>query len=139
MKKGEKCGAPSLTCVSEGATRPARLSGLEPCSEKNWVRIGHGRGYKGVSSASGYGLRSFLRANFSGCGSGDFFLFVACDGYRVLLSGREIFSTREGESMFLADEVDGKRSSDYMLAPSADYFVDRDVWGLSHVVILKLR
>jgi len=32
-----------------------------------------------------------------------------------------------------------KVPGNYMLAPVADWFVDRDVWGLSHIVRVKAK
>lgn len=65
----------------------------------------------------------------------DFFLFVACDGYRALFSGREIFTTPDGEAMLIVDRLNGDTPTEgMMLAPTADYFSDRAMWGLAHVV-----
>ena len=103
-----------------------------------WVRIGHGQGYKGISSAERLQPALVSEKEFQGCGPDNFFLFVACDGYRVLLSGREIFLSDDGASSMIARYLDGKEASGkYMLAPIDDYFVDRDVWGLTHVVMLE--
>ncbi len=66
-----------------------------------------------------------------------FYLFVACDGYRSLFSGTEIFATAAGRESMIITEMDGERPSGGMtLGPVRDYFVDRDVWGLSHIVQL---
>jgi len=60
-----------------------------------------------------------------------------CDGYRALFSGREIFLSDDGASYMIIDSIDGKSATGkYMLAPVDDYFVDRDVWGLTHIVML---
>jgi len=62
---------------------------------------------------------------------------VGCDGYRCLFSGREIFDIDEGESILISDEMNGKAvRGGLMLAPVEDYFIDRAVWGLSHIVVL---
>jgi hypothetical protein len=56
----------------------------------------------------------------------------------VLLSGREIFSTKEGSSFMLLRSLNGKKpAGNNMLATVKDYFVDRDVWGLSHIVLIQ--
>jgi len=138
MKKGAKCGSDGITVIRGKEAKPALFTGVERMKSIGWVRVGHGQGYKGVASAEGYGLRSFLKKNFKECGPDSFFLFVACDGYRVLLSGREIFLSNDGAASMIADTLDGKGASGkYMLAPIDDYFVDRDVWGLTHVVMLE--
>lgn len=138
QKKGAKCSSGSITCVVDNNAGKAIFSGVDRIKKKDWFRTGHGRGFKSVSDAEGYSLRSFLRKNFSGCGIEDYFLFVACDGYRCLFSGREIFQHEDGESMMILGTMDGKPApGGYMLAPLRDYFVDRDVWGLSHIVLVE--
>lgn len=138
MKKGEKCVSASLTVLAGGKAKPVRLEGVEKASIKGWVRTGHGQGYKGISDAEGYALASLLRKNFPGCGPKNFFLFVACDGYRSLLSGTEIFKTADGRGMMLIEKMDGKKpAAGPMLGPVNDYYVDRDVWGLSHIMLIE--
>jgi hypothetical protein len=138
MKKGTTCSAESLSCIRDGKASTAVYSGVKVQRVAHWIRVGHGRGYKGIDSAEGYNLRSFLTKNFNGCGDDDFFMFIACDGYRVLLSGREIFSTDDGDSFMLLKSLNGKKPvGNNMLAPVKDYFVDRDVWGLSHIVLIR--
>jgi hypothetical protein len=137
MTKGKDCRASSLTCVVDEKVTTARLDGIPLRSLSGWVRIGHGRGYKGISSMTGISLKDFLRKNFPQCGEKDFFLFVACDGYRCLFSGREVFSGPDGDSMLLTRDIDGKKRDDYMLAPVDDFFVDRDIWGLSHIALIR--
>jgi len=138
MEKGKKCSSAGLFCWQADQLSEAKYAGVKEKKVSDWVRIGHGRGYKGVSEANGFSLRSFLTKNFSNFDQNDFFLFVACDGYRSLLSGREIFATAAGASFLLLKSLDGQvPSGKNMLAPVNDYFVDRDLWGLSHIVLLK--
>ena len=95
-------------------------------------------GFKGISTASGYNLVSFLEKNFPSNGEEYFYLFVACDGYRSLFSGTEIFRTAAGRETMIITEMDGEKPSGGLtLGPVLDYFVDGNVWGLSHVVQLK--
>jgi hypothetical protein len=138
MKKGHTCHSKEILCLAGGKSTTAGFDAVEENSIAQWVRVGHGRGYKGISKATGYGLRSFLRRNFPALTSDKFFLCVACDGYRVILSGREIFMTEQGDSFLLLGSIDGKDPrGGYMLAPVKDFFVDRDVWGLSHIIMLN--
>ncbi|MBN2079999.1 MAG: hypothetical protein JW838_13615 [Spirochaetes bacterium] len=138
MKKGSKCDAGDLVAVEGGKARKVSFTGISPAGVSRWVRIGHGQGYKGIASASGYDLRSFLEKQFPGAGPDDFYLFVGCDGYRVLFSGRELFLTRDGASCMIATVMDGKKArGNFTLAATDDYFVDRNIWGLSHVVHLR--
>lgn len=137
LRKGEKCVSPGVSVLSGDRLAPLTTAGLAEVTVTDWVRTGHGQGFKGISTASGYGLRGVLEANFPGCGREDWFLFVACDGYRALFSGREIFATEAGRRMMLIAAVDGRpRKSGLSLGPIADYFVDREIWGLTHIVRL---
>ena len=137
MKKGSKCSSAGITGHWKGKAAPITTAGVSRVDYKNWVRTGHGMGYKGMSRAEGSSLREVLKKNFPGCGDKNFYLFIACDGYRVLLSGREIFLHETGRSMVIIDKLDGKAPKEGpMLGPLTDYFADRDVWGLSHIVVL---
>ncbi|MCU0846189.1 MAG: hypothetical protein MUC76_14865 [Spirochaetes bacterium] len=138
MRKGAKCVSTGLSVVEKGKQRPVMLDGVKRAVSDGWVRTGHGKGYKGISSAEGYNLASLLAKNFPGCGPKNFFLFVACDGYRSVLSGTEIFKTADGRGMMLIEKMDGKKpAAGPMLGPVNDYFVDRDVWGLSHIMLIE--
>ncbi|HON77641.1 MAG TPA: hypothetical protein PK544_04060 [Spirochaetota bacterium] len=137
MVRGKKCSSDGITCVSKSGTAPVRLTGVKKVRAQKWIRVGHGRGFKGISTAAGYDLRDLLVKNFPGCSPEKYFLFIACDGYRTIFSGREIFLTEHGKSMTILETLNGKRlPNGPMLGPIKDYFVDRDVWGLSHIVML---
>jgi hypothetical protein len=108
----------------------------------DWVRTGHGRGLKGdrPAYASGYHLPSFLKQNFPDCGPDDFFVFTACDGYRSTFSGREIFNTQAGNAFLLLNSLNGEPpKGGQTIGAASDFFVDRCVWGLSHVVRARVR
>ncbi len=135
--KGKKCSSDGITCVSKAGSAPVKFAGVPRTQVKKWIRTGHGRGFKGIAATEGYDLRALLRKNFPGCSHENYFLFIACDGYRTLMTGREIFLTEAGASMMVLDKLDGKKTpTGPMLGPIKDYFVDRDVWGLSHIVML---
>jgi hypothetical protein len=135
MQKGLKCKGGLVKIVDpvkviEGERVAAlNLSGVEKRSMKNRVRTGHGQGYKGISDVQGYDLRSLLKKNFPGCGPNDYFLFVACDGYRTLFSGTEIFLTEVGRDMMILSQPTGM-----CMGAVRDYYVDRETWGLTHIV-----
>jgi len=134
-KKKFVCRSTSVLCFDDERQAPGRLDGLQRSGNDNWIRIGHGHGYDEITSAEGVDLRGFLTENFDGAGPDDFFLFVACDGYRALFSGREIFSTADGAAMMIVDHLNGESPAEgLMLAPTADYFSDRAMWGLAQVV-----
>ena len=133
--KGKKCTGDSILCIENRESKAASFKDVAPAKKDRWVRIGHGHGFEDVAGASGYGLRSFLTTNFAGAGKADYFLFVACDGYRCLYSGREIFETDDGNEMIIATTINGREPPrGYRLSSAADFFADRSMWGLSHVV-----
>ena len=134
-KKKIVCQSTSITCFDGERQTSGRLEGVQRTGNNDWIRIGHGHGYDEVASAEGVDLRGFLVANFANVGPDDFFLFVACDGYRALFSGREIFATVDGQAMMIVDRLNGSLPAEgLMLAPTADYFSDRAMWGLAYVV-----
>jgi hypothetical protein len=137
QEKGKRCASRSIACIQGSRVTEAHFRGVPVIRKDRWVRIGHGHGFEDVVRAEGYALASFLTTNFPEAGPDDFFLFVACDGYRCLFSGREIFRTDDGRSMMIATSVDGREPvGGLMLAPTADYFTDRSMWGLAFVVRL---
>ncbi len=137
QKKGAECSSDSLVRCAAGDCSPATLEELDKATVRDWIRVGHGMGYKGVSTASGYSLVSFLEGNFPSDREGSFYLFVACDGYRSLFSGTEIFGTAAGRESMIITEMDGESpSGGFTLGPVRDYFVDRNLRGLSHIVQL---
>ncbi len=137
MKKGARCSTDAISGYRNGKWTAVSFNGVARDSVRGWVRTGHGKGYKGISSAEGFSLISLIQKNFPGAGKDDYFLFVACDGYRAIFSGRELFTTGQGARIMVIDRMDGKTpQGGLMLGPVADYFVDRDVWGLSHIVVL---
>lgn len=137
MSRDERCSAESITVIRNGVAAPLCLEAVDRTSTARWVRTGHGRGFKGISRADGYDLRSLLAHNFPDAGPDDFFLFVACDGYRSLFSAKEIFNTEAGRSMMLIEAIDGKPlTGGASVGPVRDYFVDRMVRGLTHIVLL---
>jgi len=138
MTKGAKCSSTGFSVIQNGKVRPVALDGVERVSVKGWVRTGHGTGYKGISTAEGYNLASLLKKNFPGCSAKNFFLFAACDGYRSIFSGAEIFNTKDGKAMMLIDKLDGKKpEAGPLLGPINDYYVDRDIWGLTHIMLIE--
>lgn len=141
MQKGGKCISDHILCIgADGTETVGVFENVEPLETDRWFRIGHGRGIKGDApfTAKGYGLRSFLKTNFPGCGPRDFFMFVGCDGYRCLFSGREIFLTSDGAGMILIDNLNGTPPEDgILLGLLNDFFVDRSIRGLSHIAIIR--
>jgi hypothetical protein len=140
MKKNKKCSSAAVECVEGDETWAASFENVPINTISDWFRIGHGRGIKGerLFNASGYHLPSFLKSNFPNCSAADCFIFVGCDGYRALVSGSEVFRTAAGDSFLLLKTLNGEPlEGGLTLGAIADFFVDRGVWGLSHIVRVK--
>ena len=136
-RKNYRCAADDITLISQDNVFKASFQGVENNHNDEWIRVGHGQGYKGTSSVEGYYLKSFLKKNLPECRFEDYFLFVSCDGYRCLFSGREIFETRDGANMIIIKKMDGKHTpAGNMVACINDYFIDRSIWGVTHIVVL---
>jgi hypothetical protein len=134
-RKKFKCRSDAIACVDGNIHTSGIFSAVDPKDCDRWIRIGHGHGFDNVTAARGYDLRGFIKINFREASPDDFFLFVACDGYRALFSGREIFLTADGAKMMIVDRLDGDTPLEgYMLAPTGDFFSDRAMWGLVQVV-----
>lgn len=141
MEKGKQCISSSVICVENENQWPASNADLLLKEIKDWFRIGHGKGIRSehLSTVTGYPLISYLRKNFPGAGlDNDFYVFIACDGYRSIFSSREIFGTTAGENLLMIETVDGQvPESGPTVAPVSDFFVDRGVRGVSHIVRVK--
>lgn len=132
------CRSQTIICIEGAKHTNGVFEAVERTTDDHWLRIGHGHGFDDIAVAQGYDLRSFLTVNFSGAGPDDFFLFVACDGYRALFSGREIFSTPDGAAMMMVERLNGEAlTAGYMLGPTGDYFSDRAMWGVAYVVRIR--
>ena len=137
-QKNYNCTADEITLISKDGISNTSFQGVEKNHVDEWIRVGHGKGYKGTSSVQGYNLASFLKQNLPRSCLDGYFLFVSCDGYRCLFSGREIFETRDGEDMIIIKEMDGKDTpGGNMIACINDYFIDRSIWGVTHIVVLS--
>jgi len=137
-RKGIQCSSEEIMIVQGPDMLETSFDGVEQRHNDAWVRVGHGKGYKGTAAVAGYSLGSFLENNIPGCKRDDFFLFVSCDGYRCLFSGREIFGTESGRNMVIITEMDGHApAGGNILACLNDYFIDRSIWGVTHVLVIS--
>lgn len=137
-KKRAKCASHSLTCIDGQEKYEGTLQNIPRIKKDDWTLIGHGHGYEENVEAEGYDLRAFLKANFKTINPDDYFLFVACDGYRCLFSYREIFVLESGKDMMIVDSINGELpKTGYRLAPTADFFSDRSMWAVAYAVRLR--
>ena len=137
-RRGFECTPDAITIIDGQKTYAASIQDVARAPLATWVKVGHGQGFKGISTVEGYDLGSFIERNIPGFCHDDLFLFVSCDGYRCLFSGREIFATPSGKAMILIDIVEGSpRTGSMMLACTDDYFIDRSIWGISHLLVVR--
>lgn len=136
VRKHDVCRSDEITCIDEEESRPAVLNQFPRKTWPAWFRIGHGMGIRSprTVAAEGMALAPLLRRWFPQCSRDDFFLVSGCDGYRVLLSGRELFADPRGDRFLLVDKVDGTPPENgLMLGVFGDFYIDRCVRGVSHV------
>ncbi len=139
VRKKAKCVSTAITCIDGEKRYQALFENIPRIIKKDWVLIGHGHGYEEKVDAEGFELRVFLNANFKEVSPDDYFLFVACDGYRCLFSWREIFAVEKGKEIMIADKVKGEMAeTGYRLAPTADFFNDRSMWGVAYIVKINV-
>lgn len=136
-KKGVKCASSAITCIDGERSYQGTFKKIPRIKKDDWVLIGHGHGYEEKVTAEGFELRSFLETNFNDLSPDDYFLFVACDGYRCLFSWREIFALESGKAIMIVDKINGELpETGFRLAPTKDFFNDRSMWAMSYVVRL---
>jgi hypothetical protein len=134
--------SPELTVVSKAGT--FKIGDIGSSVEKRTysdVGYGHGMGFKGNESVTGYLLKDVLAANFKptpemlrewiAIGS-------AKDGYRVALSLSEIMNRGDNQDFLLLDKKDSPGSGRYLLYPTADFFADRDVRAIEKLELSGL-
>lgn len=137
-KKAFECIAGDIAIIEGRDTYPASFQGVLRSDTAAWIKVGHGKGFRGISTVGGYSLRSFIEKNVPDFSLDDFFLFASCDGYRCLFSAREIFATPHGKSMILIDNEDGSPPpGGIMLGCIADYFIDRSIRAVSHMLVIR--
>lgn len=139
VRKHSVCRSDEITCIDGEGSWPAMLNHFPRKTWPDWFRIGHGMGIHSQQTAvaEGTALAPLLQNWFPQSSSDDFFLVSGCDGYRVLLSGRELFADPRGDRFLLVDKVDGTPPENgFMLGVFGDFYIDRCVRGLSHIVRL---
>lgn len=112
---------------SEGVRREiSTFDGLERITARA-IQAGDGTGFHGIREYEGVSLRDALAQLGYGPDPAAGFVMSARDGYRVLLSSAEIFSSG-GDDVLLADTMNGAPLSDsgrYQLVLVADQSADR--------------
>jgi hypothetical protein len=133
--------APELNVT--GQSIHLRIADVQPAVEKRTysdVGYGHGMGFKGNETVTGYLLKSVLAAGFKptpemlkewiAVGS-------AKDGYRVVYSLSEIMNRIDNQDFLLLDKKDTPESGRFLIYPSGDFFADRDIRSAEKVELTR--
>jgi len=100
----------------------------------DWRRFGHGRGLKSKSPevAQGFRFSELSKKIYPDMNREDAILVVAIDGYRTLFSGREILEHPQGQGLLIQEST--SEGQGWCLLSSGDFFVDRCVRSVSHII-----
>jgi len=138
MKKGTHCSSEKLNIVINNSEKRFLYKEFKPTVINNWIRIGHGRGFKNIANLKGIKLKDVLLKNYSNYTKGYFFLLVGCDGYRSIFSSDEIFNSPAGECIYISDRKINKMvKGNIGLVVTSDYFIDRCIWGLASLAVIN--
>ncbi len=102
------------------------------------IGYGHGMGFKGVQSVSGYLLKDLVTATLKISPEAIAKAIVvasAKDGYRSVLSFSEIMNRSDNQDILLIEKKE-PGAGRYMLYPTGDYFADRDVRAVEKIEIM---
>jgi len=102
------------------------------------IGYGHGMGFKGVQSVSGYLLKDLMTSNLKITPEvfGKWIVVASAkDGYRSVLSLSEVMNRSDNQDLLLIEKKE-PGAGRYMLYPVGDYFADRDVRAVEKIEII---
>lgn len=138
MKKGAK-GGPTVSLTrldgSGVALHPAALAALGQASFAD-ASFGMGRGFHGIHTWTGVPLARVVAAQVPAGTDLDrvWVLVTAADGYRTVLSGRELFAGARDALLATTEDGQplGERGPMRLVVP-ADFYVDRSVHSVQEI------
>ena len=137
--KPEDIYSPELTIASGSSFTVTDIgSGVEKRAYTD-IGYGHGMGFKGAQSVSGYLLKDLIasRLKITPEMIGRWIAVArAKDGYRSVLSVSEIMNRSDNQDVLLLDRKDSPGSGRYTLFPAADFFADRDVRAVERIELM---
>jgi hypothetical protein len=137
--KPQDITAPEVRVVSKVGT--FTIKDVAASAEKRTytdIGYGHGMGFKGVQSVSGYLLKDLIAANFKLSPEALAKWIVvasAKDGYRSVISLSELMNRSDNQDIILIEKKE-PGAGRYMLYPVGDYFADRDVRAVEKIELL---
>lgn len=138
MKKDAKPGATVTLVRPDGTSVPLHAAALETLSRLSLTdaSFGMGRGFHGIHSWSGPSLAQVVAPHVPAGTDLDrlWVLVTAADGYRTVMSGREVFG--DPANLVLAATEDDKPLDDhgpFRLVVRNDFFVDRSVHSVQEI------
>jgi precorrin-4 methylase len=143
QRKPEKRSAPSVT-INGAGVKPVTISSLPSSGyvETTVKQVGDGRGYHGMAAYRGVPLASLLEKVKGAVDPATVFVLTAPDGYRSILSAGELFYSARGNSVLLADMLDGapitSNGKFHVVVPD-DLGADRCVKSVERIEMISLR
>jgi hypothetical protein len=133
--------SPEIRVVAKRSS--AVIRDIGPSIEKRHyesVHYGHGMGFKGVQTITGYLLKNLISANGKITPENlrqDIAVVSAKDGYRAVFSMSEIMNRNDNQDFLLNDLKDSPKEGRYtLIAP--DFFVDRNVKGIEKMEFINI-
>lgn len=138
MKKGAKPGPTVLLHRLDGTSVPLNAAALGAVSRLSFTdaSFGMGRGFHGIHSWTGPSLAQVVAPHVPAGTDLDrlWVLVTAADGYRTVMSGREVFG--DPNNLVLGATEDEKPLDDrgpYRLVVRNDFFIDRSVHSVQEI------
>ncbi|MCP4896400.1 MAG: hypothetical protein GY906_05440 [bacterium] len=138
MKKGT-AAQPSIRFVRlDGSSVALHSSAMLSLGAESFsdATFGMGRGFHGIHSWTGLPLSSLVAAQIPAGTDLDrlWILVTAADGYRIVLSGKEVFTSPNGVILATTedDQPLGERGPMRLVVP-ADFYIDRSVHSVQEI------
>ncbi|HOI41910.1 MAG TPA: hypothetical protein PK523_03110 [Elusimicrobiales bacterium] len=137
-EKHEPVYAPAFSVTSAGGTFEVKGPGKAGVRTYEAAGYGHGTGFKGMKKVEGFLFKDVLaRAGVSPRESGSYLVSVSAgDAYRAAFSLAELINRGDNADFLVVDNGRAKDGRFSLFSP-ADFFVDRNVRGMSRVGITR--
>jgi hypothetical protein len=129
--------------ISGPGVNPTEIRDLSsfPRKQTTITQMGEGKGYHGTKEFGGATFKAVVEHFSSGLDVNGVFLVSAPDGYRSILSYGEVFLSRDGERVLLADETNNapiEEDGKFILIFPDDLMADRWVKAVQKIQWIPL-